>query len=266
MPAIQPALLRQQSALLVEHFNDPPAYIRSLHYLLDYYSERAEHSGQSGRPRPLISTYNVHPPVLRLILQELVPLAHQNPENGFALCDALWKESYLEFCLLASMLLGQMPVISTEKITQRIHIWITPDLEFQLIDAILKHGMARLRHERPQILVNLIQEWINDSRTFYQQLGLRALLPLVKDSKFENLPAFFYMIQSLICNAPSILRPDLLDVLIALSHRSPQETAYFLHQCLTLPNAKDAPWLIRHVVREFPPKIQEGLRQSVRKT
>lgn len=266
MPAIQTARLRQQSALLAEHFNDPTAYVRSLHYLLDFYADRAKRPGQSGKPEPLIEAYQVHPPVLRLILQELVPLARNNPEKGFALCDALWKESYLEFRMLASMLIGQMPVETAEEITERIKLWIKADLEVQLVDAILTHGLMRLRRERPRILENLIQNWLDDTNNFYQQLGLRALLSTISDPSFENLPAFLHMIQPFMEKAPGVLRPDILEVVAALAHCTPQETAYYLRQCLTSRDATDTPWLIRQVLHEFPPEIQKSLRQSVHNT
>ena len=76
--------------------------MRSLHHLLDFYADRARRPGQSGKPAPLIDAYKVHPPVLRHILQELIPLAAENPDAGLALCDALWEQPYLEFRLLAS--------------------------------------------------------------------------------------------------------------------------------------------------------------------
>ncbi len=266
MPAIQTARLRQQSALVAEHFNDPAAYVRSLHYLLDLYSDRALRPGQSGKPGPLSEAYQVYPPVLRMILQELIPLARNEPENGFALCDALWKETHLEFRLLASMLIGQMPVDKVEKVTERIHYWITVDLEVQLVDAILTNSFVSLSKQRPDVVESLIQNWLNNSSSFYQQLGLRALLPLINDPDFENLPVFFSMIHPFIGNAPGVLRPDLLDVLVALAHHSPQETAFFLRQCLKSEVSIDTPWLIRQILLEFPPEIQEGLRQTVRKT
>jgi hypothetical protein len=265
VPAIQTARLRQQSAMLAEHFSDPPAYVRSLHYLLDYYADRARRPGQSGRPAPLINAYQVHRPVLRIILQELVPLAQKDPEQGFALCDTLWNESYLEFRMLASMLIGQMPVVITDELIRRIHQWITADLDVQLLDVILMDGLIRLRKERPLVMINLIQDWLNLSDNFYRQLGLRALLPAISDPGFENLPIFFRMIQPFMGNTPSGLRPDLLEVLTALAHRSPQEAAYFLRQCLDAQSVTDTPWLIRQILSEFPTDIQVNLRQSVRR-
>jgi hypothetical protein len=264
VPAIQPALLRQQAALLVEHFADPPAYIRSLHYLLDFYADRARRAGQAGMPAPITSAYNVRPPVLRMILQELTPPAIEAPEAGLALCDALWAEPNLEFRSLAAMLLGQLPPSPPERIITRLKTWLVPDLEFYLIESLMNHALGRLRQEHPQSMIRLIQDWLESSKPLYQQLGLRALLPLVENPHFENLPVFYRMIQPLVSNVPSGLRPDLLDVLGALAHRSPQETAYFLRQTVVHPDAADTAWLIRQLLNEFPPEQQEMLHNVVK--
>jgi len=65
MPAINPTRLKQQTALLAESFNDPPAYVaRPATTCFDLYAERARRPGQSGMPAPLIDAYKVHPPIL----------------------------------------------------------------------------------------------------------------------------------------------------------------------------------------------------------
>jgi hypothetical protein len=264
VPAIQPARLRQQVALLAEQFDDPPAYTRSLHFLLDFYSDRARRPGKTGRPGPLLMAYNVRSPVLRMLVQELNPLIQENVQGGLALCDALWAEPYLEFRLLAAMLLGQIPPKPPEAITDRLERWITTDVEFILIEALLFHGVERLHREQPQVFLNLIESWMDSTKTFHQQLGLRALLRLINDPTFENLPVFYRLIQPLCQAAPAALRPDLLDVLSALAVRSPQETAYFLRQTLMFPDAPDTPWLIRQSLSRFPAETQSGLRQAMR--
>ena len=264
MPAIQPARLRQQVAELAEHFDDPPEFSRSLHLLLDFYSDRARRPGKTGRPGPLLTAYNVRSPVLRMLVQELNPLIQDNPEGGLELCDALWSEPYLEFRLLAAMLLGQIPPYPPEPITDRLKRWITTDVEFYLIEALLVHGVEQLHNEQPQVFLQLIESWMESTIIFEQQLGLRTLVQLINDPRFENLPVFFRMIQPLCQAAPAALRPDLLDVLAALAHRSPQETAYFLRQCLMFPDAPDTPWLIRQSLSKFPDESQTNLRQAMR--
>jgi len=264
VPAIRPALLKQQAALLVEHFADPPAYIRSLRYLLDFYADRARRPGQAGMPAPIISAYNVRPPVLRMILQELTPPAIDAPEDGLALCDALWAEPNLEFRLLAAMLLGIIPADPPERIISRLKAWLSPDLEFHLIDAVMNHAFERLRQEHPRSIVQLIQNWLESSKPLYQQLGLRLLLPLVENPHFENLPVFYRLLQPLACSVPPGLRPDLLDVLAALARRSPQETSYFLCQTLIYPDAADTAWLIRQLLNEFPSEQEQILRRTLK--
>jgi hypothetical protein len=114
------------------------------------------------------------------------------------------------------------------------------------------------------VLVRLFQDWVESSDTFHQQLGLQALLPLIRDPGFEDLPVFFRTIQPLARQTPPALRPDLLDVLETLAERSPTETAYFLRQTLDTPDALDTPWLIRQLLHAFPPENQSALREALK--
>ncbi|MBN1146007.1 MAG: DNA alkylation repair protein [Anaerolineales bacterium] len=264
MPAIQLARLKQQAALLAESFGDAEGYVRGLHHLLDYYSDRARRAGQSGKPSPLIAAYNVKLPVLRLLLQSIQPLALENPQAALALCDALWEQPYLELRQMAAMLLGMIPPQPPEIIMQRLRAWMQSDLEGRLIEALLVDALARLRQEAPQIILQAIQEWLESAHTFYQQVGLRALLPLILDASFDNLPMCFRLLQPLARNAPPALRPEVLDVLGAMARRSPQETAHFLKHTLGSHQAADTAWLIRQTLNEFPEEIRTNLREIVR--
>jgi hypothetical protein len=257
--------LRQQAILLAGQFDDPPAFVRSLHHLLDFYSERVHRPGQAGEPPPLIAAYRSRPPVLRQIIQELAPLAKEKPAATMALCDALWEQPYLEFRLLAAALLGQTPAEPSEPILSRMVSWATKDLEQRLVDALLHQGMHSLRKENPAALLQLAETWLGEADVIYNQLGLRALLPLVNDPAFENLPVFYRVVQPLCRTTPAPLRQDLLEVLAGLARRSPVETAYFLRQSLELTNSQDTAWLIRQILREFPPATQNSLRETLRK-
>jgi len=260
MPAIHPARLRQQAAVLVEHFYDPPAFIRSLHHLFDFYTERIHPTSQASELPALLPAYRVRPPVLRQILLELAPLIDEDPESGLVLCDALWEQPYLEFRLLAAGLLGQIPYTFAEATVSRLQAWIRPGIEDRLVEALFTKGVACLRKNNQTALIRLVEDWLNEPDLFYQHLGLRLLLSLLKEPEFENLPVFYRLIQSLTRTCPARLRPDLLDALAVLAQRSPNETAYFLRQTLAMPNSPDTPFLLRLSLREFPPEIQENLR------
>ena len=264
MPAIQPARLKQQASLLAQHFDDPDAFVRSLHYLLEYYADRARRPGQSGTPSPLIKSFNIRPPVLKQLTQELTPLVQDFPEQGLALCDCLWNEPYLEFRILAANLLGGIPPELSEIIVGRVQVWLANDLDSILIDSLLIQSLSGLRGQEPAAYLNLIKEWINSDKDFYNQMGLRALLPLIKDPSFENLPIFYKLIQHLARSSSPAVKPDLLDVISALAVNSPSETAYFLRHTLNTPQATDTAWIIRQVLHVFPPEIAKNLRTMLR--
>ncbi len=264
MPAIQPARLRQQTSLLAEYFDQPAAFVRSLYYLLDFYADRAHRSGQVGEPPPLLAAFNVKPPVLRQVLQDLSPLVPDQPEQALGLCDALWEQPYLEFRLLAASLLGQVSVQPADLVLTRVEAWVKTSQEERLIRALLTHGLAGLRREDPDRMIQLIEGWLDSPDVYYQQLGLRALAPVAADLEFENLPVLFRLIATLVREAPQPLRPDLLNLLAALAHRTPRETAYYLRQSLDATHSSATAWLIRQSLREFPADIQEGLRAVAR--
>ncbi len=264
MPAIQPARLKGQAAQLAEKFEDPAAFARELHDMLDFYADRVRRPGQSGAPAPLVTAFKVHPPVLRQIYQELVPKAAQQPSAALALCDALWERPYLEFRQLASMLLGCVPVDDPHEVVRRVQNWLTPDLEEYLAQALLSNALAHVRRYQPGAIVQMAQDWLDRASNFHRHLGLVVMLAMIEDPQYENLPVFYRLLHPLVRQSPSALRSDVLDVLTALVRRSPKETAYFLRQTLSLPNCPDTPWFIRQTLPAFPPDLQKSLRQAVR--
>ena len=264
MPAIQPARLRQQAALLAEYYDQPAAFVRSLQHLLDFYADRTHRSGQVGEPPPLLAAFNVKPPVLRQVLQELSPLVSYQPEQALDLCDALWDQPYLEFRLLAAALLGQVSDQPADVILKRVEAWVKTGHEDRLIRVLLTQGLAGLRREDPDRLMQLIEGWLDSPEVYYQQLGLRTLAPVAADPDYENLPVLFRLITALVREAPQPLRPDLLNLLATLAHRTPRETAYYLRQCLDSTHSPATAWLIRQSLREFPVDLQEGLRVVAR--
>jgi hypothetical protein len=265
MPAIHPARLKQQAAALTDQFDEPAMFIRSLHHLLESYAERVAKPGQSGEPPTLSQAYQVRPPVIRKILIELTPLVQDDPVGGLALCDTLWEQSYLEFRLLAIALLGKIPCQAPEPILERINSWSKPDLEHRLQDALLDQGMESLRKDQPDAVISQLETWLDPSNdTFHHLIGLRALEFLADHRDFENLPVIFHLIEPMTRTTHPSFRPEILDILAVLAHRSPRETALFLKQTLEIPNSPDTAWLIRQSMQEFPADLQEDLRQAWR--
>jgi hypothetical protein len=263
MPAIIPARLKQQVALLADHFYDPPAFVRSMHHLMEAYSEGVIRAGQAGEPHPLIHSYHVRPQVIRRLGLELTPLAQEDLSAALGLCDALWAQEYLEFRLLAITLLGQLPVKPAQPIQARVRAWLEGRPGDRMIDLVFQQGMGRIRLENPKALLDLAEGWLQSVNIYDQRLGLRGLMPLAESLDFENVPLFYRLLQPFIRSAPGALRPDILDILSALARRSPQETALFLRETLAMPNT-DTSWFIRHTLKDFPAETQDRLRQAMR--
>jgi hypothetical protein len=265
MPAIQPARLKIQTARLAENFFSPEVFVRSLHELLDDYSDRTYRPGQAGEPPPLLKAYNVPAPVLRQILKELNPYVFQDRSVALRICELLWQEPIYEFRQLAISLVGQVPPDPPEEIFNLVRGWAVPSTEMRLLSMLFSTGLARVRRERPQVYLRQIQRWLASSLNFTKQLGLQALLPLLAEPGFANLPVLFRMLAPLVRAAPTPLRADLLEIIQRLAQLSPKEAAFFLRQNLTVKTDNPGTaWLARHSLASFPPEIQANLRAVLR--
>ncbi len=171
MPAIQPARLRQQAALLAQSSSQPEVFIRSLHHLLESYADNARHSGQGGEIPPLIDAYYVRPPVLRRLVIELNPYAREDPQTAIVLAKALWQQPYLEFRQLAASLLGLVPVEDPRPIVALLESWLSTRPEDRLIEALLVQGMQSLRRDRQDIYLQVVSNWLKRQEVFANQLG-----------------------------------------------------------------------------------------------
>jgi hypothetical protein len=264
MPAIQPARLKDETARLAALFARPEQLRRGLYDLFEFYADRAYRPGQTGDTPVLLPAYNIRPPVMRQLLQTFSPLAAAYPEDGLIACDALWAEPVLEFRLLAAGLLGQVQPEPIEAITGRVEAWLPGIADESLRTAVLDGGLTRLRGERPQALLDWIGRRLSEEANLSRQSGLRALLPLVQSSEFQNFPQVFRLMQPLVRSAPPALRPEVLEAIAVLARRSPPETAYFLRQTLEIPLSPDATWFLRQSLNEFPESLRNGLRQALR--
>jgi hypothetical protein len=262
MPAIQPARLRQQAALMVEHFDQPAAFVRSLHHLLEYYADRAHRPGQAGKPPALLAAYNVAPPVIRQVLLELTNRASE-PPAVLALCDALWDQPYIEFRQIAAGLLGRLDPPPVEGVLQRIQSWLQPNLELRQVDLVMEQGLVGLRQAAPERVLDLAVSWLREDSPASQRLAFRLLLVWSKEPQVNNLPAFYRLIQPYCRIVSASLRPDLVELLEALARRSPHETAFFLIQNLQAADNPDTSWLSRQILKELPEDARQSLRAAL---
>jgi hypothetical protein len=260
MPAIQHSRLRIQAAQLADLISTPEVFVRSLQTILDFYSNRTHRPGQSGDPPTLLPAYNVPPPVLRQILLELGPSLSGDQDNGLALCDILWEQEWYECRLLAARIFGLLPIEPLEPIQHRLIAW-GRESEERLLNALLTDGLSRWRKEDPLGFLSLLEKWLKSPSFHDQVLGLRALLPLINDRSFVNLPVLFRLLNPFVRVASPTIRPNLILVLESLAKRSPKECAYFLRENMV---SQDTAWITRQIIGIFPAEIQKGLRETMK--
>ncbi len=266
MPAIQPARLKKQAVDLAAQFDNPPAFVRGLHALLDHYTDHTHRSGQAGEPIPLTSAYKTSPPVMRQVWLELTRQTSLHPESILPLCDALWTEPNYDLQLLAARLLGQVTTNPPEPVLDRVRYWVRMGLDKRLLDGLLIYGLEQMRKHKPALVFTMISDWLHSSSVALQQAGLHALLTLSNYSGLENLPDVLKLFTPYLRIAPSPLKPDIVDVLSVLARTSPSEIAYLLRQNLNAPDNPDTAWLIRQVLDEFPEETRTVLRAAMKKS
>ncbi len=263
MPAIDLARLKLQAARLAENFSNPPAFLRELHEMLELYTNRTMRASQVAQ-RLSLPTYHTPPQVLRQIERELAPLAERLPLKGVTLVNELWKDGSLESRLLAARLTGMLPPAEAMPILGRLSDWLTHTTDKEIRRALLTDALARVRQENPEAFVLLLEEWLRSPRSTWQSWGLQALLPLLNDPHFENLPAVFRILRPALLAASPATQLDLQACLVALERLSPTETIVFLREVLS---QSPPPILLRtmhRILGAFSLQLQVALRNILR--
>jgi len=264
MPAIDLARLKKQTAQLGDIFDQPPAFLRELREVLEFYVNRTLRS-QSVAPSSVLPTYRTPLVVLRQIEKELGPIAERQPIQALELADALWDEGWLETKLLAAFLLGRIPP-QEERLLARLTAWTQAVRDPEVRAALLTTSLTRLRKETPDLFLVLVREWLHPARQRLWSNGVQALVPLISSPDFDNLPPIFEIVEPIIKTSPATLQFDLQELIITLYEASPDETTYFLQQILKETKSPLPSVSLRRMVPALPQELQSSLREMLRRT
>lgn len=262
MPAIDLARLKLQAARLAENFGDPPAFLRALEEMLDFYTNRTLRAAQAVQ-RLSLPAYRTPRPIMRQIEAELAPLAESQPFPALALTYALWEAGYLEARLLAAHLLGSIPPASAMPAFGRLPDWLRLSTDREVRQALLTQSLRRVRTENPEAFLALIEDWLRSPLSGIQVWGLQALLPLLAED-FENLPAIFRILRPAIQAAGPATQIELQECLTALARLSTTETAYFLKEILAAAPPPMMVRTLRRILPGLPAELQSKLSNLLR--
>lgn len=264
MPAVELSRLRAQINRLIVRFDDPTGLRSELRDLLDLYANRAYRPGQAVQPQPLLPSYRVAPLIMQQLTLELGKTCQEQPQQALGVVEALWQDPSLEPRLLAAALIGAIPPSAADGVISKLRAWVQPGENFRMLEALFQQGTLTLRRSAPEQLLKLIEEWISSRQAEMQALGVRALVPVIGDEVFENLPAVFRLLSPLVHSAPSVLHTDLQAVLEALARRTPTETAYYLRQALSMAAGPGTARLVRRCLPIFNDAQQASLRAAMK--
>ncbi|MBI5946388.1 MAG: alpha/beta fold hydrolase [Chloroflexi bacterium] len=263
MPAIDLARLRKQANRLADFFFVPDEFMKHTREMLEFYVNHTLRTKENVAPGSNLKTYRTPPAVLTQIENELRPIAEANPEFALDLADALWEEGALETRLLAAFLLGRIPP-QEERLLPRLSAWTQQIRDPQIRSALLSTSLTRMRKETPDQFLMLIREYLHPARMRTWSNGLHALLPMIADSTFANLPPILDIVEPIIEEAPSTLQNELADLIIALYRASASETVFMLKHVLSTTQNTMTVVTLRRIVTSFPPPLQAELRDLLR--
>jgi hypothetical protein len=265
MPAIDLARLKKQTAQLTDLFHRPEDFVRALHDMLEFYVNRSLRETEAVSPSSALGAYRTPPVILKAIETELGPLAAADPNATLDLADRLWDEGWLETRLLAASLLGRIPP-QEEQLLARLTAWAGQVREPSVRATLLTTSLARLQRETPERFLSMVSEWLNPERQRLWPHGIQALIPLIRDTNYHNLPPVFEMIESIIEAAPALIQNDLVELFDALYAASPIETTHFLQQIITDSRTPMTAITFRRILPSLPSGLADAIRDLVRGT
>ena len=264
MPAVELNKLHTQLQDLAETFARPEEFMRALRDFLEKHADNGYRAGARMVQQPVLPSYRLPALVSRRLELELVNLTAAQPEKAFAIIDGLWRETYNEPRQYATLMLGQIPLRLAEGTLERLNAWANPEEDRAILDALLDKGTQRIRHEGSDALLEIYEAWLLQTDPARQAMGLKAILALVNDREFENIPPLFGMLFPLMRTASASIFNELAAVLTSLAKRTPTETVYFLRQILSSPTSPNTSRLARRILPDLTPELQENLKAALR--
>jgi len=261
MPAVNPVKLRFQIADVIEFFDTPKAFHRELENLFGFYEYRTLRKGGTIQSEPMIPSFHLPNPVLRQLKLDVKSLIISNPQNSFALCDELWQSQYYEIRQVAIHILGTVSAQEPKPILDRLEAWLKPDLDPFLKSELLANGTKSFLSEFPEKWDSFLTKYLDHDNPRMKALGLQGFSEPLKQKTYSNLPTIFRNISPIIQEPEFELVTALRDLFEALIEHSPQETAFFLRQNLSVTDSSLTHRLVKQCLPLFPKTTQEQLKE-----
>ena len=263
MPAVHLSRLKKQINELIRSFTDPDRFCIELYHLFEFYADLTYRPGYAVSPPALKPSYAPPVMLIRMLEEELVPLAIQYPLAALNVVDQMWQAVYLEPRLLSVTILGNLPLQPAEEIEKRLLEWASPDLDPRLMAALFNQGSAIIRAQEPQKWISFAENWLESKNITINAMGLRALLPIINPDHDDLVPTIFRLITPFLLTPRPEIQGESLLIIEALAKHTPAEAVFFLRQMVALSTNPATGQLARRAIHFFPEDRQDRLNQSL---
>jgi len=264
MAAIDLTRLNKQIEALKQVFSQPAEFRRQFHETLQFYHRYAHRQHKDAVPVSFMRVYDLPDQILPQIANGLSLKARPEPNETLAVVDELWRDEHFEARDLATHLLGQIPLTVKIEVFERIRQWSSMPLDRAVVKALFVKGSQRLRSEDPNGWTKFVGDMLNSPVERLQNHGLYALSLLIEQAHSDLFPQFFRWIRPFLQSDQSLIEANLSQVIAALAHRSPAETAYVLKEVLSDTDGSGIERRVRTYLPYFDEQLSEGLQASIR--
>ena len=258
MPAFEISRLRLQINELLRHFTQPDLFLQLFRDLCTRYGDFAFRSQPFAAGQ--IPAYRLNPQVFEYLRIELNRACLERPAAAPDLVKALWRESILEPMLLASYMLGEIPLTPPEVVEELIDSIADPAVPGLLLEALFENGTRRLRREMPDRWLDHIEQWMTQNLVEQETIGMRAMLSVIRDEDFENTPPLFRMLTPRMLKIVPENQAILAEVLKAMAERLPNEAAFYFRQFII---RSDIPETNLRLLRKMMPLLPNELQRTL---
>jgi hypothetical protein len=260
MPAAELSKLKAQIYAISTQFEEPQIFLHSVLTLMELYSDQHYRPGDLSKVNHLIPEYRLPSLVIQQLSISLSELTVVKPVPAIQIMDALWKNTYFESRLIAAVMLGSLPTHPIEPLIERIRNWMDPEIDNDLITALLNSCHRLFAAENMGVWLDLIHHWLGLDKVGSVKIGLRAIQVILNDPKFANIEKIFPLIEPAMLNPNSALQRDLYSLIESLNNYSEMETTAFLRSILTRTNNTEVIRFIRRCLPLLDPESQASIK------
>jgi hypothetical protein len=263
MTAVQLTQLKQKIKELLFLFSEPQAFRKQLQEIFEFYGYHVYHPGRNSKDQNLMPSYRLNPIILQQMERALILPSQRNPNEALDLADELWLDTHKEIKLIGAFILGQISIEAKSQVVDRINTWYNAETHQELINVALGKSSMTIRQSDPESWVGIMTQWLNHPEDKTKLIALNAIHATLADPLFVNIPPIYNILSPILRKPEQALQNKIYEVLRALAHRSPAETAYYLRQIISTSNHPRTIRLIRRVLPAFEPQDQRKLKEAL---